>query len=216
MNIIFIAPPAAGKGTQSELLCSKYNMNHISTGDLIRETINSNNEKSSELKEIIEQGKLVSDEFILELVKDKVNQNGDFIFDGFPRNIKQAKLFDELLNSLNKKVDYVIYLSVDKELAANRILGRLSCLKCGRVYNDQIEESKPKNIDLCDDCNIELTKRTDDNIETFNKRFDTYMNETSPILDYYKDKIYEINSNQDKYEIFNQIESIIGVSNDNN
>lgn len=216
MNIIFIAPPAAGKGTQSELLCSKYNIKHISTGDLIRETINSNNEKSSELKEIMEQGKLVSDEFIIELVKDKINQDGDFIFDGFPRTLEQAKLFDELLNSINKKVDYVIYLSVDKELAMKRILGRLSCSKCGRVYNNQIDESKPKNNNLCDDCNIELIKRVDDNIDTFNKRFDTYMTETSPILDYYKDKIHEIDSNQDKYLIFNKIESIIGVLNDNN
>lgn len=211
MNIIFIAPPAAGKGTQSDLICNKYNMKHISTGDLIRKTINSESEKSLELKEIIEQGKLVSDEFILSLVKDEIKDGNSYIFDGFPRNINQAKLFDELLSSLNKKVDYVIYLKVDKELAAKRILGRISCPTCGKVYNDQIKESMPKQEGLCDQCNVELLKRNDDNEITFNKRFDTYIEETEPLLDYYKDKLNIIDSSQDKYKIFKQIENIIGA-----
>lgn len=211
MNIIFIAPPAAGKGTQSDLICNKYSMKHISTGDLIRETISSNNEKSLELKETIEQGKLVSDEFILSLIKDKIENGNSYIFDGFPRNIEQAKLFDELLNSINNKVDYVIYLKIDKELAAKRILGRISCSNCGKVYNDQIKMSMPKQDGLCDICNTALSKRNDDNEITFNKRFDTYINETEPLLDYYKDKLYIIDSSQDKYEIFKQIENIIGA-----
>ena len=215
MNIIFIAPPAAGKGTQSELLCNKYNFVHISTGDLIRETIKNNSPLSEELKSITSQGKLVSDEFILELIKDKLN-NADYIFDGFPRNVKQAKMFDELLETQNKKVDYVIYLTVPKDLARKRILGRLSCPKCGRVYNDQIDIGKPKNECLCDDCNVELSRRSDDNEETFNVRYDTYINETSPLIDYYQDKLFKVDSSKDKYEIFNEIERIIGVSNDNN
>lgn len=215
MNIIFIAPPAAGKGTQSELLCNKYNFVHISTGDLIRETIKNNSPLSEELKSITSQGKLVSDEFILELIKDKLN-NADYIFDGFPRNVKQAKMFDELLETQNKRVDYVIYLTVPKDLARKRILGRLSCPKCGRVYNDQIDISKPKNECLCDDCNVELSRRSDDNEETFNVRYDTYINETSPLIDYYQDKLFKVDSSKDKYEIFNEIERIIGVSNDNN
>ena len=208
MNVIFIAPPAAGKGTQSEMLCNKYNIKHISTGDLIRETINNNSPLSEQLKDIMNQGKLVSDEFILELIKNNLG-DGDYIFDGFPRNVKQAKMFDELLNTLNKKVDYVIYLKVSKDLAAKRILGRLSCANCGRVYNDQITELMPKQIGICDVCNIELTHRNDDNLETFNKRFDTYINETEPLLDYYKDKLYEIDSSKDKQVIFKEIEGII-------
>ena len=211
MNIIFIAPPAAGKGTQSELICNKYDIKHISTGDLIRETINSNSNKSLELKKTIEQGKLVSDEFILSLIKYKICDGNNYIFDGFPRNINQAKLFDELLNTLNKKVDYVIYLKVDKKLAAKRILGRISCSNCGRVYNDQIIESMPKQHGLCDTCNTPLSRRNDDNEITFNKRFDTYMEETEPLLDYYKDKLYVTDSSLNKYEIFEQIENIIGA-----
>lgn len=212
MNIIFIAPPAAGKGTQSEMLCSKYNMKHISTGDLIRETVNNNGPLSEQLKSIMNQGKLVSDEFILELIKNNL-EDGDYIFDGFPRNVKQATMFDELLNSLNKKVDYVIYLKVPKDLAAKRILGRLSCPICGCVYNDQIEELMPKKKGICDTCNVELNHRNDDNIEIFNKRFDTYISETEPLLEYYKDELYEVDSSKDKQEIFKEIEGIIHDNN---
>lgn len=211
MNIILIAPPAAGKGTQSELICNKYDMKHISTGDLIRTVINSNNENSIELKKTIEQGKLVSDEFVLSLIEEEIRSGNNYIFDGFPRTVNQAKLFDKLLNELNKKIDYVIYLDVDKDIAKKRILGRLSCSKCGKVYNDQIEESMPKINGICNECNIELSKRNDDNEETFNKRFDTYINETKPLLDYYKDRLYIIDSSLNKYEIFKQIENIIGA-----
>lgn len=211
MNIILIAPPAAGKGTQSELICNKYDIKHISTGDLIRTVINSNDEKSIELKKTIGQGKLVSDEFVLDLIKDEIKDGNSYIFDGFPRTVNQAKLFDELLEKLNEKIDYVIYLDINKEMASKRILGRLSCSNCGKVYNDQIEESMPKINGICDDCNIELSKRNDDNEETFNKRFDTYMSETKPLLDYYKDRLYIVDSSLNKYEIFKQIENIIGA-----
>ena len=211
MNIILIAPPAAGKGTQSELICNKYDIEHISTGDLIRAVINSNSEKSIELKKTIEQGKLVSDEFVLDLIKDEIKDGKSYIFDGFPRTVNQAKLFDELLEKINKKIEYVIYLDINKEIASKRILGRLSCSNCGKVYNDQIEESMPKTNGICDDCNIELSKRNDDNEETFNKRFDTYMSETKPLLDYYKDRLYIVDSSLNKYEIFKQIEDIIGA-----
>lgn len=215
MNIIFIAPPAAGKGTQSELLTNKYGFKHISTGDLIRETVNSDSPLSEELKKTMSEGKFVSDEFILKLIEENLG-DGNYIFDGFPRNINQAEKFDELLTTLDKKVDYVIYLKVSKDLATKRILGRLTCPNCGKLYNDQIEESMPKKVGLCDDCNVSLSKRVDDNEETFTKRFDTYMSETSPLIEYYKDKLFEVDSSKDKYEIFNEIERIIGVSNDNN
>lgn len=211
MNIILIAPPAAGKGTQSELICDKYDVKHISTGDLIRNVINSNTEKSSELKSIIDQGKLVSDEFVLDLIKEEIKDGKSYIFDGFPRTLNQARLFDELLNNLNKKVDYVIYLDITKEVASKRILGRVSCSNCGKVYNDQIEELMPKQNGICDTCNSNLSKRNDDNEETFNTRFDTYIENTKPLLDYYKDKLFIVDSSLNKYEIFKQIENIIGA-----
>lgn len=213
MNLIFIAPPAAGKGTQSELLCNNRNFYHLSTGDLLREAISKNDENSIKLNQIIEQGKLVGDDIILDLISKEIGKDRDYIFDGFPRNLKQAISLDQLLVSLNRKVDYVIYLKVDKFLAQKRILGRLSCSNCGSVYNSQIEESNPKIEGICDDCGASLIKRTDDNEETFNNRFDTYMKETEPVINYYKDLniLYELDSSLDKYIIFDEIKKIIGV-----
>ena len=140
-SVIFIAPPAAGKGTQSTLLCEKYNLNHISTGDLLREEVISGNK---ELDEIMLSGKLVSDEIILNLLTKKLdNITTGYVLDGFPRNVSQAEAFDKILNDLNLRLDFVIYLYLDKEEAKKRIVGRISCPTCGRVYNDQIDDLKP-------------------------------------------------------------------------
>ena len=211
MNIIFIAPPAAGKGTQSELACDKYKLIHISTGDLLREVISKQDSFALQLKEQMKQGKLISDELILDLITNKLENLDGFILDGFPRNVNQAIKLDELLASLNKKIDYVIYFKISKEVALDRIIGRLSCPDCGRVYNDRIISNNPKLEGICDDCNCALQKRSDDNEETFNKRFDTYMLETEPVIDYYKNKniLYEVDSNLDKYEVFKNVEKII-------
>lgn len=211
MNIIFLAPPAAGKGTQSMLICDKYNLSHISTGDLLREEIKSGNEFGNQIKEIIESGNLVNDDIILELLNKKLSSVNGYILDGFPRNINQAIKYDELLDSLNQNLDYVIYLDLDKEIAKKRILGRISCPSCGNVYNNLIEENKPLAENLCNDCNTELIKRADDNEVTFDKRYDTYLKETAPLIEYYqkKGKLYKIDSSLSKNEIFEKICEII-------
>lgn len=204
-NLILIAPPGAGKGTQSKLLCSKLDMVHISIGDLLR---NKMSELSDDIKDDIKLGKLISDNIIVELLKEKINCiNKGFILDGFPRNINQAKMLD----NLGIKIDFVINLDVPKEYLLNRILGRLVCLECGHVYNELIEKSKPQTPFVCDNCNSELIKRYDDTIEVFNARYDTYLNETKPILEFYRNKdiLYNINS-LDKEEIFNEILNILG------
>lgn len=209
MNIIFIAPPGAGKGTQAELICEKYNFDRISTGALIREAINKKDEKAEELKNLIEQGILVNDDFVLDLIEEKIVKVNNYIFDGFPRNLNQAHLIDNLLNKFEKSIDYVIYLKIDQESALERIIERITCLNCGHMYNSQ---DKPKKDYLCDICGHKLVKRFDDNLESFKKRFDTYMTETIPVIEYYRNKklLYEIDGNLDKFEIFKQIESIIG------
>lgn len=208
-SVIFIAPPAAGKGTQSTLLCEKYNLNHISTGDLLREEVISGNK---ELDEIMLSGKLVSDEIILNLLTKKLdNITTGYVLDGFPRNVSQAETFDKILNNLNLRLDFVIYLYLDKEEAKKRIVGRISCPTCGRVYNDQIDDLKPTAEGLCDDCQSTLVKRADDNSETFEKRYETYLKETEPLIRYYKSKgnLLQIDASLTKEEIFGQIESII-------
>ncbi|MDD3453307.1 MAG: adenylate kinase [Bacilli bacterium] len=211
-SIIFIAPPAAGKGTQSMYICEKYNLTHISTGDLLREEVKSGNEFGKQIQEIMESGSLVSDDIILKLLTNKLDEikNG-YVLDGFPRNVSQAKEYDKILENINQKLNYVIYLNLPKELAKKRITGRISCPNCGNVYNEEIEESKPLINNICDKCHTSLVKRKDDNEETFEKRYETYINETEPLVEYYKNQgnLFIIDSTLPKEEISKQIENII-------
>lgn len=208
-NIILIAPPAAGKGTQSNLLCEKYNLVHISVGDLLRIELQKDGEISQYLKQQMESGNLVKDEIIIEIIKNRLNnvdcKNG-FILDGFPRTIRQA----EMLDKMNIIINNVFYINVDKETAKNRIVGRISCPKCGSVYNTEIEESIPKVSNVCDRCGSLLQKREDDNELVFENRYNTYVNETQPIIDFYKNKnvLCEI-KNLSKMETFNEIQKVL-------
>ena len=216
-SIIFIAPPAAGKGTQSKLVSEKYNIPHISTGDLLRSVIETGSTLGKSIKAEIDKGHFVSDEFILQLLKQRLSKDdcsNGYILDGYPRNLSQAKEYDKLLETLNKELGYVILLDLDKETAKKRIVGRLSCKNCGTVYNELIEETMPKNVGMCDKCNIELSKRNDDNEVTFEERFNTYLKETEPLINYYENKgcLYRVNSGVRKERIFDEIVRIIGSS----
>ena len=210
-DIILIAPPAAGKGTQAKLLSSKYQIPHISTGDLLRAATG---ELGDIVKKTMESGALVSDDLVLKLLEERITkedcQNG-YILDGFPRNISQAESYMKLLEKLNKPLGDVIYLDASKEVTQKRIVGRLSCPTCGAVYNDQIDESKPKKFGTCDKCNGPLSKRSDDNLETFEKRYQTFMNETYPLVNYFrsKGKLFTIGSGISKERTLSEIEKII-------
>ena len=213
MNIILLAPPAAGKGTQSEKLEKEYNLNHISTGDLLRNASKEENDFGKNLKSIMESGKLVTDDIVLEVLNRYLDttDNMNLLLDGFPRNIYQANKLDEILASKDNKVDYVFLLDVPKETLADRITGRRLCKSCGRVYNVNIDSLKPKNENVCDNCGNELFQRSDDNRETFETRYNEYLEQTSPLIDYYKNKnvLFEIDSTRTVEEIFNQIKEII-------
>lgn len=211
-NIIFIAPPAAGKGTQSELLVSEFGYNHISTGDLLRSKQNDGSELGKYIKDLLSQGKFVDDEIVTELLKDKLSSiNGPFILDGYPRNIEQAKILENVLKSLNLNIDAVIYLNVDIETAMKRALGRISCPKCNKIYNKYINEKMPKVTNVCDDCGVELIGRSDDNEESFKIRFDTYLNQTQPLLNYYKsnDLLVIIDKVNTPNETFEEVKKVI-------
>lgn len=198
-NIIFIAPPAAGKGTLSEIIKEKYNIPHISTGDLLRSVVLKEDENSKKIKAILESGQLVTDEIVLDLLRTRICaedcQNG-YILDGFPRNIHQAEEYNKLLTSLGKNLGVVILLEVDENLAKERIVGRVSCPKCGAVYNTYFEQMRPKKAGICDRCMEKLISRSDDNAETFAQRWDTYLKSTAPLIQYYEDMgvLYRINS----------------------
>lgn len=213
-NIIFIAPPAAGKGTQSERLIKEYNYTHISTGDLLREEIKKGSELGKKIKSLIDEGNLVPDEIVTEMLKNKLRETkGNFILDGYPRVYNQAEILNTIFEELNINQDEVvaIYLELDEMTATKRALGRLNCSKCGRGYHSSVKELMPKNVGLCDDCNIPLTKRDDDTEITFKKRFKTYLVETSPLLDYYRDKgiLKIVDSNKSSNEVFETIKQIL-------
>ena len=188
-NIIFIAPPAAGKGTQSKLVSEEYNIPHISTGDLLREEAQKNTPLGTSIKVDMEKGNLVSDEVITTLLKNRITmddcKNG-YILDGYPRNIAQARSYNDLLNELGYDKGVVIFFDIDKERALKRTISRIICPNCGSSYNLLIDELKPKKENICDRCHHELKTRTDDTEEVFIRRFDTYINSTKELIEYYQ------------------------------
>lgn len=211
MNIILIAPPAAGKGTQSELMVERDGLSHISTGDLLREVAKENTDIGRHIKGLLEVGSLIEDDIVLKLLEEKLinlNSKEGHIFDGFPRTIYQADKLEEVLSKLNQKVDFVFYIDIEKERAMKRMFGRLTC-SCGAIYNTYRDTFKKDGY--CNLCGEKLSKRTDDNEEAFNYRFDLYVEKTKPLVDYYKNKnlLYSISASDDKEVTYKEIESII-------
>ena len=209
-NVIFIAPPAAGKGTQSNRLVENGYI-HISTGDMLREEIAKESSMGLKIKDIINKGLLVSDDIVFELIKNKLSTlNKPFILDGFPRTLNQAKLLDDLLENLNITNFEVIYLDITLEEALKRALGRLTC-KCGASYNSEFEKLKPLVAGICDKCGSNLEKRCDDNEESFKVRFDTFIKNNEPIKDFYesKNKIHSIDTTIDTEVITEKIKDIL-------
>ncbi len=188
-NIIFIAPPAAGKGTQAKLVSEQYNIPHISTGDLLRQEIATGSELGKKIQEQIDKGNLVSDEIITSLLKKRITeedcQNG-YILDGYPRTISQAEIYHNLLKELNYDKGIVIFLDIDKDLALKRTISRIICPNCGSSYNLLVDELKPKKENICDRCHHQLKTRSDDTEDIFIHRFDTYINSTKDLIEYYK------------------------------
>ena len=209
-NIIFIAPPAAGKGTQSTMLKESFGYNHLSTGDMLREVVSSGTDFGLQVKNIIDRGELVSDELIISLINDKLAKidGKPFILDGFPRTLNQAIALESLLD----KEYEVIYLDLSEEEAVNRILGRLTC-SCGKSYNLNVDNLKPKVEGICDGCGKELVKRNDDNVDSFKVRYKTFLDNTKPLMEYYEDKnkLHKINVNRNVEDIF---KDIVDVCND--
>lgn len=213
-NIIFIAPPAAGKGTLSELIVEKYGYEHISIGELLRNEVEAGSEFGEYIHKCQTDGILVSDDITVNVLKNKLktlDNNKRFILDGFPRSISQLHLLNELFNELGIKDVVAIYLDNDPEVLMERALGRLVCPECGHSYHASDPNFMPKVEGICDDCKCNLTSRSDDNRESFMSRLNTYNENTLPLLDYYeKDGIlYKVNNGGTPDEIFKRIESVI-------
>lgn len=213
-NIMFIAPPAAGKGTQAELVVQKYHIPHISTGDILREISKEDSEIGKYVYETLASGKLVKDEITYQLIEDRLSKDDckdGFIIDGFPRNIEQAYEYDNILKKLNYEVGNVILIDVDEKTLEKRITGRRLCENCNTIYNINEENSKPAVESICDNCGGKLYQRSDDNLEAFKTRYEMYLEKTQPIIEHYKKQnvLTEVNGNDTVENIFNQIDEII-------
>ena len=211
MNIILFGPPGAGKGTQATKIVKKFNLHKISTGDLLREEIKNNTDLGNKIKSMMDAGSLISDNIINDLIT-KVISNKKFynrlIFDGYPRNLKQAKNLDSQIKKYKQKISCVLSLNVDKESIIKRILGRQTCINCGLIFNEYYYPASSKNHS-CDP--KFLNKRSDDNKKIIINRFETYLNKTLPILDFYKEQnlLHQINGMAKIDQIFDEICGII-------
>ena len=213
-NIMFIAPPAAGKGTQAELVVEKYHLPHISTGDILREISKEDSEIGNYVKETLASGELVKDEITYQLIEDRLAKedckNG-YIIDGFPRNLDQANEYDRILKKLGYEVGNVIYINVDKKVLEKRITGRRICEDCGTIFNINDPNNSPEVESVCDNCGGKLYQRSDDNLEAFETRYATYEEKTEPIIDHYRKQgvLVEVDGDDTVENIFAKIDEII-------
>ena len=214
-NIIFIAPPAAGKGTQATLLSKEYNIPHISIGEIMRNARNPETEVGQIIIKCQDERKLVPLDITLKLIKERLNESdcdNGYILDGFPRSVEQAKEYNKILKELNKDIGVVIFMDIDKESALRRTLSRVVCPTCGETYNLLIEDLKPKKENICNKCGSNLKVRTDDNEETFIKGFETYMNSTVDLIDYYQNLgcLYKLNVKDKSVEdVFEEVKRVL-------
>jgi adenylate kinase len=204
MRFIFLGPPGVGKGTQAEGISSRENIEHISSGELLRNAVDDKTEIGLKAKEYIEQGLLVPDELVVNIVADRINSvecKRGFILDGFPRNLVQAKILDNTLNKLKKRIDRVFSFTASEEVIITRIAGRRICKSCGADYHEAL--SPPVNCNVCDKCGSKLFQREDDYPDTIKVRLKVYKEQTEKLIDYYKKEgiLVEVNSNGKKSEI---------------
>lgn len=213
MKIVMLGAPGAGKGTQAQMLAKKYDIPHVSTGDIFRMNIKNGTELGMEAKKYMDQGLLVPDELTVRILLDRVAREDcrkGYVLDGFPRNIPQADVLDEALSKLGDKIDYAINVDVPDENIIRRMGGRRACLSCGATYH--IEHVPPKKEGICDKCGQELVLRDDDKPETVKNRLQVYKEQTQPLIDFYTKQgvLHNVDGTKDMNEVFESIVAILG------
>lgn len=214
MKIIMLGAPGAGKGTQAKQIAAKYQIPHISTGDIFRANIKNGTELGKKAKEYMDQGLLVPDELTCDLVMDRIGQDdcaNGFVLDGFPRTIPQAEALDAALAKIDAKMDFAIDVDVPDSNIVNRMSGRRACLNCGATYH--IVAIPPKKEGICDTCGKELVLRDDDKPETVQKRLDVYHDQTQPLIDYYQKQgiLKSVDGTMPMDDVFASIVEILGA-----
>lgn len=214
LRTILLGPPGAGKGTQAVKIVEKYNIPHISTGDIFRENIKNGTDLGKRAKAYMDKGELVPDELVVEIATDRLTKDdckNGFLLDGFPRTIFQAEKLDAFLEARGEKLDKVINIDVDTEALVKRITGRRVCKQCGASYH--VENIPPKKEGVCDLCGGELIQRADDTEETVLNRIDVYNKQTMPLVDYYKKAgiIADIDGNKELDEVLADIVKALGA-----
>ena len=214
MKIIMLGAPGAGKGTQAKMIADKFSIPHISTGDIFRANIKEGTELGRKAKEYMDQGLLVPDELVVNLVVDRLTwedaENG-YVLDGFPRTIPQAEALTNALAEKGEKVDFAINIDVPDQNIIDRMGGRRACVSCGATYH--IVNIPPKKEGICDVCGAELILRDDDKPETVKKRLDVYHEQTQPLIDYYKAEgvLKDVDGTVDMKDVFESIVKVLGA-----
>ena len=214
MKIIMLGAPGAGKGTQAKKIAEKYSIPHISTGDIFRANIKNGTELGKKAKTYMDQGLLVPDELVVDLVVDRVKQDdcsNGYVLDGFPRTIPQAEALDKALAAMGEAMDYAINVEVPDENIVRRMSGRRACVDCGATYHIVYKPSKVEGI--CDVCGDKLVLRDDDKPETVKKRLSVYHDQTQPLIDYYKEAgvLANVDGTQDMEKVFSDIVAVLGA-----
>jgi adenylate kinases len=211
-GILLIGPQGSGKGTQAIQIAKKYDIPHISTGDLFRKHISEQTELGQLLGSFVNQGQLVPDDVTLELVKDRLAQpdcKHGYLLDGFPRNLVQAEMLDALLKELGMSLTNIICLEMARELLIERLEGRRTCEECGKIYH--VKYNPPKVDGICDTDGGKLLQRDDDTEEKINLRLNDYYNQTEPVLDYYREKglVQDVDATLEISEVFGKIQEVL-------
>lgn len=215
MRLILLGPPGAGKGTQAQRIVEKYGIPQLSTGDMLRAAVAAGSDVGKRAKAVMDAGKLVSDEIVIDIVSDRIDQADcarGFILDGFPRTLVQADATEAMLGSKGISLDVVIELQVQDEVLVDRVSGRYTCAKCGAGYHDH--NQKPKVEGVCDKCgSTEFKRRPDDNAETMKTRLQAYYKETSPLIGYYyaKKKLKSVDGMADIDKVTADIDAILSA-----
>ncbi|WP_068783680.1 adenylate kinase [Paenibacillus phocaensis] len=212
MNLLFMGPPGAGKGTQAETIVNEFGIPHISTGDAFRLAIKQGTPVGMKAKEYMDQGLLVPDDVTVGIVRERLQQpdcEKGFLLDGFPRTLSQAESLEELLEGLGRKLDHVINLKVDRNKLLARLTGRRICKSCGATYH--VIFNPPAQEGVCDKCGGELYQRSDDNEESVGTRLDEYINKTAPLLKFYEDKglLRQVDGEQEIDAVSKEIVSLL-------